>query len=355
MNLTTRYMGLTLKNPIVASASPLSQSLDTIRRLEDHGAVGGRHVLALRGADPARHGRARALHVASGSDSFGEALSYFPVVDDHDVGPTQYLELLRKASAAVDIPIIASLNGTSDRGWIDFATLMQEAGAKGIELNIYYIPTAMDRTGAQVEEQYLDVVARVKSAVTIPVAVKVGPYFSSFAHMAGRLDRAGADALVLFNRFYQPDFDIETRDGRPLADAQPAGGDSSAAALDRAAARTSEGVARRDDRRAQRGRGAQVPDGRRRRRDEHVGAAPAGPGVSVAAHRRAVRVDGEEGVRVGHAAARIDEPAVDARTRRRSCAATTSRSWRATSHRRSTRLVPESIRLSPSPASTRCT
>jgi dihydroorotate dehydrogenase (fumarate) len=115
----------------------------------------------------------------------------------------------------VDIPIIASLNGTSDRGWIDFATLMQEAGAKGIELNIYYIPTAMDRTGAQVEEQYLDVVARVKSAVTIPVAVKVGPYFSSFAHMAGRLDRAGADALVLFNRFYQPDFDIETREVVP--------------------------------------------------------------------------------------------------------------------------------------------
>jgi dihydroorotate dehydrogenase (fumarate) len=111
----------------------------------------------------------------------------------------------------VDIPIIASLNGTSDRGWADFATLMQEAGAKGIELNIYYIPTAMHRTGAQIEEQYLDVVSRVKSAVTIPVAVKVGPYFSSFAHMAGRLDRAGADGLVLFNRFYQPDFDIESR------------------------------------------------------------------------------------------------------------------------------------------------
>src|SRR4029079_7061469 len=126
-------------------------------------------------------------------------------------GPTRYLELIRKASAAVDIPIIASLNGTTDRGWIDFATLMEEAGAKAIELNIYYIPTAMHRTGAQIEEQYLDVVARVKSAVSIPVAVKLGPYFSSFAHMAGRLDRAGADALVLFNRFYQPDFDIETR------------------------------------------------------------------------------------------------------------------------------------------------
>ena len=214
MNLTTRYMGLTLKNPVVASASPLSQSLDTIRRLEDHGAAAV--VMFSLFEEQIRHDMDSLDHFMSvGTDSFGEALSYFPVVDDHAVGPTQYLELLRKASAAVDIPIIASLNGTSDRGWTDFATLMQEAGAKGIELNIYYIPTAMDRTGAQIEEQYLDVVARVKSAVTIPVAVKVGPYFSSFAHMAGRLDRAGADALVLFNRFYQPDFDIETREVVP--------------------------------------------------------------------------------------------------------------------------------------------
>ena len=214
MNLTTRYMGLTLKNPVVASASPLSQSLDTIRRLEDHGAAAV--VMFSLFEEQIRHDLDSLEHFMSvGTDSFGEALSYFPVVDDHAVGPTQYLELLRKASAAVDIPIIASLNGTSDRGWTDFATLMQEAGAKGIELNIYYIPTAMDRTGAQIEEQYLDVVARVKSAVTVPVAVKVGPYFSSFAHMAGRLDRAGADALVLFNRFYQPDFDIETREVVP--------------------------------------------------------------------------------------------------------------------------------------------
>ncbi len=174
MNLTTRYMGLTLKNPMVASASPLSQSLDTIRRLEDHGAAAV--VMFSLFEEQIRHDMDALDHFMSvGTDSFGEALSYFPVVDDCDVGPTQYLELLRKASAAVDIPIIASLNGTSDRGWIDFATLMQEAGAKGIELNIYYIPTAMDRTGAQIEEQYLDVVARVKSAVTIPVAVKVGP------------------------------------------------------------------------------------------------------------------------------------------------------------------------------------
>ncbi len=210
MNLTTRYMGLTLKNPMVASASPLSQSVDTIRRLEDHGASAV--VMFSLFEEQIRHDLAAFEHfMAVGTESFGEALSYLPAVDDFDVGPTQYLELVRKASTAVDIPIIASLNGTSDRGWIDFATLMQEAGAKGIELNIYYIPTEMHRTGAQVEEQYLDVVSRVKAAVTIPVAVKVGPYFSSFAHMAGRLERAGADALVLFNRFYQPEFDIENR------------------------------------------------------------------------------------------------------------------------------------------------
>ena len=145
-----------------------------------------------------------------GTESFGEALSYFPDVEDYDVGPAQYLELIRKASAAVDIPIIGSLNGVTERGWVGFAKDMQVAGAKGIELNVYYIPTEMYRTGVQVEQQYLEVLRAVKAAVTIPVAIKVGPYFSSFAHMAGQLDAAGADALVLFNRFYQPDLDIET-------------------------------------------------------------------------------------------------------------------------------------------------
>ena len=214
MNLTTRYMGLTLKNPLVASASPLSHKIDTIRQLEDHGASAV--VMFSLFEEQIRHDAGALDYFMSvGTDSFGEALSYFPTVDDCDVGPSQYLDLIRRAKAAVDIPIIASLNGTTDRGWIDFSVLMEDAGADAIELNIYYIPTSMHRTGAQVEEQYLDVVARVKSAVSIPVAVKVGPYFSSFAHMAGRLDRAGANALVLFNRFYQPDFDIETRSVAP--------------------------------------------------------------------------------------------------------------------------------------------
>jgi dihydroorotate dehydrogenase (fumarate) len=210
MDLTTAYMGLGLKNPFVASASPLSENVDTIRRLEDHGASAV--VLFSLFEEQIRHDRDAMEHfMALGTESFGEALSYFPEIDDYDVGPAQYLELIRKASAAVDIPIIASLNGVTERGWVDFAKDMQDAGAKGIELNVYYIPTEMYRTGVQVEQQYLDVLRAVKAAVTIPVAVKVGPYFSSFAHMAGQLDAAGADALVLFNRFYQPDFDIETR------------------------------------------------------------------------------------------------------------------------------------------------
>jgi dihydroorotate dehydrogenase (fumarate) len=210
MDLTTRYMGLALKNPFVASASPLSESLDKIKRLEDNGASAV--VMFSLFEEQIRHDNAAVEHFLSvGTESFGEALSYFPPVDEYDVGPQQYLELIRKASAAVQIPIIASLNGISERGWVDFARNMQDAGAKGIELNVFYIPTEMYRTGEQIEQQYIDIVQAVKSAVTVPVAVKMSPYFSAIANMAGRLERAGADALVLFNRFYQPDFDIENR------------------------------------------------------------------------------------------------------------------------------------------------
>jgi dihydroorotate dehydrogenase (fumarate) len=210
MNLTTRYMGLTLKHPVVASASPLSHTLDGIRQLEDRGASAV--VMFSLFEEQIRHDIAALEHFLTfGTESHGEALSYFPAVGDYDVGPAQYLELLRRASDATSIPIIASLNGTSERGWVDFASLMQAAGASALELNIYYIPTALNRTGADVEAQYLDILERVKGSVTIPVAVKLGPYFSAFANMAQRLDRAGADALVLFNRFYQPDFDIESR------------------------------------------------------------------------------------------------------------------------------------------------
>ena len=210
MNLATRYMSLALKNPLVASASPLSESLDAIRRLEDHGAAAV--VLFSLFEEQIRHDSAALEHFMTlGSQSFGEALSYFPEIQDYDVGPGQYLDLIRRATESVDIPIIASLNGVSQEGWVMFAKEMESAGASGIELNLYHIPTEAYRSGAEVEQQYVDVLSAVKATVTIPVAIKVGPYFSSFADMANQLDEAGADALVLFNRFYQPDFDIETR------------------------------------------------------------------------------------------------------------------------------------------------
>jgi dihydroorotate dehydrogenase (fumarate) len=210
MDLTTRYMGLSLKNPLVASASPLSQQLDGIRRLEDGGAAAV--VLFSLFEEQIRHDTAALEYfVGRGTDSYAEALSYFPDIRDYDVGPGQYLELIRRATEAVEIPVIASLNGISETGWVNFAQDMADAGARGIELNIYYIPTDLGRTGSVVEQQYVDILRAVKTAVTIPVAMKVGPYFSSFANMARRLDEAGANALVLFNRFYQPDFDIENR------------------------------------------------------------------------------------------------------------------------------------------------
>jgi dihydroorotate dehydrogenase (fumarate) len=299
MKLTTRYMNLTLKNPLVASASPLSQRLDTIRQLEDRGAA-AIVMFSLFEEQIREDAAAMEYFMTVGTDSFGEALSYFPMVERCEVGPSQYLELIRKATAAVDIPIIASLNGTSDRGWVDFAALMEEAGARAIELNIYYIPTAMHRTGAQVEEQYVDVVARVKSAVSVPVAVKVGPYFSSFAHMAGRLDRAGANALVLFNRFYQPDFDIENRTVVPsLALSTP---DEIRLPLLWIA------LLHGNVRGARRCRGDQIPDGRRRCGDEHVSTAAPRTIVAHDDPGGSDGLDGPQGIRVGRSVARIDEP-----------------------------------------------
>jgi dihydroorotate dehydrogenase (fumarate) len=210
MDLTTRYMGLELKNPLVASASPVTERLDAIRRLEDAGAAA---IVLFSLFEEQIAADVAALddffRFTAGGDA--EAASYLPGSDSYHVGPDGYLELIRRAREAVDIPIIGSLNGTTERGWTDFAALIQQAGASALELNVYYIPTEMHRTGRQVEEQYLKVFQSVRSAVTLPVAMKLGPYFSSFANMAGELDRAGVNGLVLFNRFYQPDFDIENR------------------------------------------------------------------------------------------------------------------------------------------------
>ncbi len=208
MDLTTKYMGLELKNPLVPSASPLSQKVDDIRRMEDAGAAA---VVMFSIFEEQIHHDAAALEhlLSAGAESFAEALSYFPGATDYRIGPDQYLTLIQQAAQAVGIPIIGSLNGVSHAGWVDYARRIQDAGAKALELNVYYIPTDPSMTGAAVEKKYIEVLQAVKSAVTIPVAIKLSPFFSSVANMARKLVRAGADGLVLFNRFYQPDFNLE--------------------------------------------------------------------------------------------------------------------------------------------------
>ena len=208
MDLTTTYMGLTLKHPIVPSSSPLSDSVSKIRRLEDAGAAA---VVMYSLFEEQINQESHVLdhYLSYGAESYGEALSYFPDLERYNVGPEEYLELIRQAKEAVDIPIIGSLNGISSGGWIEYARKIQEAGADGLELNLYYIPTEPNITCAEMENTYLQVVKDVRKSVTIPIAVKVGPFFSAFANMAQRFADAGADALVLFNRFYQPDFDLE--------------------------------------------------------------------------------------------------------------------------------------------------
>jgi dihydroorotate dehydrogenase (fumarate) len=214
MDLRTTYMGMELKHPIVASASPLSGTVANIKRLEDAGASAV--VMFSLFEEQLKHESAALEHLmTAGTESFAESLSYFPEVDDYTVGPDNYLDLLRRASEAVDIPIFGSLNGITNTGWIEYAQLMQQAGAKGIELNIYYIPADLTTNGRQVEERYIEIVKAVKAAVTVPVAVKLSPFFSAIGSMTKALDEAGADALVLFNRFYQPDFDLDKLDVAP--------------------------------------------------------------------------------------------------------------------------------------------
>jgi dihydroorotate dehydrogenase (fumarate) len=214
MDLTTTYLGLKLKNPLVPSASPLSHTLDGMKRLEDNGASA--IVMYSLFEEQIAHETAELNHYLSyGTESFAEALTYFPESDDYNLGPDEYVELLHKAKGSLGIPVIGSLNGISTGGWVKFARKIEEAGADAIELNVYYIPTDPKLTGADVEDRYLDVLRSVKSNVKIPVAMKLNPFFSSLSNMAHRLDAAGADGLVLFNRFYQPDIDLETLDVTP--------------------------------------------------------------------------------------------------------------------------------------------
>ena len=214
IDLSTTYLGLKLSSPLVVSASPLSRDVDGVCRLEEAGASAV--VLYSLFEEQLRQEEADLnYHLAAGTESFPESLTYFPQPSQFHTGPDGYLNHIRKSKSSVKIPIIASLNGATLGGWTKFAAEVQRAGADAIECNIYHIPTDPKLTAADVEKSYLDIVRAVKSAVTIPVAVKLSPFFSNFANVAHRFDEAGADGLVLFNRFYQPDIDLEELEIRP--------------------------------------------------------------------------------------------------------------------------------------------
>jgi dihydroorotate dehydrogenase (fumarate) len=209
MDLSTRYLGLTLRSPLLAAASPLSRNVDGVRRLADAG-VGAVVLHSLFEEQLRREAEQNARLAAQGSETYAESLTYFPPVVDDVYRASRYLHLLESAAGAVDIPVIGSLNGVTPGGWVRYAGLMQNAGAAAIELNVYYLPGDPHIDGRQVEQRYLDVLAEVKGAVEVPVAIKLSPFFSSIGEMAQRLDQAGADGLVLFNRFLQPDINCET-------------------------------------------------------------------------------------------------------------------------------------------------
>ncbi|MGB2676779.1 MAG: dihydroorotate dehydrogenase-like protein [Candidatus Acidiferrum sp.] len=213
-DLSTKYLGLNLKSPLLASASPLSESVDNIKRLEDHG-LAGVVLPSLFEEQLALESLAVDSDLSRGTESFPESANFFPDLQTYNLGPDGYLELIRHAKEAVKIPVIASLNGVSSGGWLEYARLMEEAGADAIELNIYSIATDPAVSGAEVEQGYVDLVRQLKRTLRIPLAVKLSPFFSAPANMGVRLDESRADGIVLFNRFYQPDFDIDQLEVTP--------------------------------------------------------------------------------------------------------------------------------------------
>ena len=208
VNLSTQYLGLKLKNPLVVSACPWTEKVDIVKRLEAAGAAAVVMPSLFEEQIAHEESEINRLH-ETGADSFAEAHNYFPDLGDYRTGPESYLDRIGELKNAVSIPVFASLNGVTTGGWVDHARRIQEAGADGLELNIYYIPTDPGITGPEVEDQYVDLVAAVRQAITIPLAVKIGPFFSSMPNMAQRLVDAGANGLVLFNRFLQPDIDLD--------------------------------------------------------------------------------------------------------------------------------------------------
>ena len=208
-DLTTTYLGLQLKNPLVASASPLSKRLHLVRRLEDAGAAA--LVMYSLFEEQINHESYELDHYLNrGTNTFAESLSYFPDLDYYNLGPDPYLEHLQQVKKAVNIPVIGSLNGISSGGWINYARKIEQAGADALELNIYYVPTDTDLTSAELEEEYVKLVKDVRATIKIPIALKLSPYFTALPNLAKRFVEAGANGLVLFNRFYQPDFDLDT-------------------------------------------------------------------------------------------------------------------------------------------------
>ena len=214
MDLSTKYLGMKLRTPLVVSASPLSQEISGIRSLED---VGASAVVLYSLFEEQLHQEALdlELHLNAGTESFAESLTYFPQSGEFHTGPEGYLDHIRKAKDAVDIPIIASLNGATLGGWAKFARQIEQAGADAIECNLYFIPTDTEISGPEVEKIYIDIIREVKTAVHIPVAAKLSPFFSNLAHTAKQFDQLGTDALVLFNRFYQPDIDLDELEIKP--------------------------------------------------------------------------------------------------------------------------------------------
>ena len=214
MNLSTHYLGLKLSSPLMPGASPLVDDLDTVRRLEDAGAS-AIVMHSLFEEQIVGEQLASIYHREMFSDSSYEALTYFPHGEQFALGPDQYLAQIQRIKLAVNVPVIGSLNGTTLSGWIQYAALMQEAGIDALELNVYYVPTSPTERGADVEQRLIEIVRGVKQVAGVPLAVKLSPYYSSLPNLVSQLDDVGVDGLVLFNRFYQPDIDIESLETVP--------------------------------------------------------------------------------------------------------------------------------------------
>ena len=214
VNLKTKYLGLDIKNPLIASASPLSKKISNIKKMEDAG-IAGVVLFSLFEEEITHESLALDYFLTRGTESFAEALSYYPEFDSYNIGPEKYLDLISKVKESVQIPIIASLNGISSGGWIEYAKLIEQAGADALELNLYYVSTDLGVNGAELEKAYVELVENIRKEIRIPLAVKLSPFFTSFSNAADVMVSTGVNGLVLFNRFYQPNINTEDMSVEP--------------------------------------------------------------------------------------------------------------------------------------------